>query len=103
MQKKKFPPFHAASVHRRFTLKLSLLVAAALFAAFVCFVQYSPHADAQQKRLQMDADLQKVFSAHEELRLDPATAQRDAKADGRLSLTTLGHHFDLQLQTNDLR
>lgn len=104
MHKKIFGFFHAPSVRRHFKLTLStLILVIVVVAGSVCLLRYSPHARAQEKRLRMDADLQKVFSAHEELSLDPATAQRQVKANGRLALTTLSHHFDLQLQGNDLR
>jgi hypothetical protein len=104
MKKKIFGSFCAAFVPRQFNLRFScLILAIALAAGFAFFPRYLTHADAQQKRLRMDADLQKVFAAHEELSVDPTSAQHQVKANGRLSLTTLGHHFELQLQENDLR
>lgn len=76
-------------------------IALALLIAFI--FHYLPAGHAQNKRIQLEQDLQKVFSSQEEFRLDPQQALDQVRSGGHLSITTLGHHFDLDLQLNDLR
>src|SRR2546423_1010283 len=80
---------------------LLLLVAAAALTAAAWLGHDSP-ARAQEKRINYQQDLEKIFSAREDLRIDSQTVQ-DARSSRHLSVTTLAHHFDLQLQPNDLR
>jgi hypothetical protein len=63
----------------------------------------SSSADAQSKTLQYQQDLNQVFTSYEDLKLDPQSVAQQVKASGRLSLVTLNHRFDLQLEVNDLR
>jgi len=88
--------------HRRHILGPCLLLFA-LALIVGAFARYSPVADAQDKPARMQQDLAKVFRSYEELNIDPQTARQRAKTEGRLSLATLSHRFDLQLQLNDLR
>ena len=92
-----------AIFHREHTTKRFLLLIVAALILVGSSVRYTPVTDAQDKRQRMESDLAKVFSAHEELRIDPQTAEQQVKTNGRLSLATLSHRFDLQLQLNDLR
>jgi len=85
----------------RLRLFLILLAVAAALVGPVWLARYSP-ARAQEKKLRYQQDLEKVFVAHEDLRIDSQTFQ-EARTSGKLSLTTLSHHFDLELQPNDLR
>ena len=79
-----------------------LLAAFALLATASVF-HYSPAAKAQDKNIEYLQELQKVFTAHEDLQLDATTVAQEVRTSGRLKIVTLGHRFDLQLQLNDLR
>src|ERR1043165_7495659 len=103
MENKLSGSFRTPFFARYLNLRLSLLLMTVALVAGGSFIPYSPVARAQEKRLRMEEDLQKVFSTHEEVRLDPVMAQREVKTTGRLSLTSFSHRFDLQLQSNDLR
>ncbi|MCU1267228.1 MAG: hypothetical protein JWM21_3546 [Acidobacteria bacterium] len=48
-------------------------------------------------------EIEKLVRRHESLQLDSHEAARQVRADGHLSLTTPAEHFDLELQSNDLR
>jgi Metallo-peptidase family M12/Calx-beta domain/Reprolysin family propeptide len=93
-------PFAASFYRHAIGLSLILIAVALIGGAFA---RYSPRAEAQDKTARMQQDLAKVFRAYEELNVDLQTAQQRVKTDGRLSLATLSHRFDLQLQLNDLR
>ncbi len=79
------------------------MLAAFALLAIASVIRYSPAASAQANRYQYQQDLQKVFSAHEDFALDPRAAAQQVRTSGRLSIVTLGHRFDLQLQENDVR
>lgn len=96
-----FPGFHGFP-HSCRTLTLVILGAILLMAGSL-LAHYSSVGQAQNKRLQFEQDMQKVFSAHEDLRMDPLEAVRQVKTTGRLSISTLSHHFELNLQPNDMR
>src|SRR5258708_524866 len=99
---KRFARLRTRFVRRGF-LKFSLLIVVALSAMVAAsFLHYSA-ARAQNKRSQLEQDLQKVFTTHEGIRIDPSQALRQVRATGRLSISTLSHHFDLDLRLNDLR
>jgi hypothetical protein len=82
------------------TLLLALIAAAALLAISSDFLS---RARAQQSKNNFELDVEKVFAAHEDLRVDVATAAREVRKSGRLSLATPSYRFDLQLRPNDLR
>lgn len=86
---------------RRVVTLIVLLAAFALLATAV--FHYSPAAKAQNKKLQYQQELQKVFTAHEDLQLDSQTVAQEVRTSGRLQIVTLSHRFDLQLQQNDVR
>lgn len=88
-------------VHTKVTW-LVLLAAFALLAT-AAFYRYTPAARAQDRRFEAQQDLQRVFTAHEDFELNPQSALQQVRTSGRLSIVTLGHRFDLQLQPNDLR
>src|SRR5207245_11367264 len=74
-----------------------------LLSARSMLAYHSHGARAQNKRLQLEEDLQKVFTGNEEFRIDPQQALEQVRSSGRLSIATLSHRFDLDLQLNDLR
>ena len=90
--------------NRHFGRRASLLLLATAFAfSVVSDSRYSPAARAQEQKLQRQQDLRAVFSAYEELRLDPQAARQQVRASGRLTLRTFSHRFELQLELNDMR
>jgi hypothetical protein len=80
-----------------------VILGAIMLGAASLIAHYSSVGRAQNKRLQFDQDMQKVFTAREDLRMDPLETVQQVRATGRLSISTLSHHFDLSLQPNDLR
>jgi hypothetical protein len=75
------------------TLAILIIIGAAQF----------PKADAQNRRARIQQDLAQVFMSHEELNIDPRVVADQVLANGRVSLVTSQHDFELQLQPNDLR
>jgi hypothetical protein len=88
-------------IYRKVTW-LALLAVFALLATTSVF-HYALAAKAQNHKFEYLQDLQKVFTAHEDLQLDAPTVAQEVRTSGRLKIVTLGHRFDLQLQLNDLR
>ena len=84
-------------------LKFSLLIVVALLAVVASSLLHYSATRAQNKRSQLEQDLQKVFTTHEGLSIDPSQALQQVRATGRLSISTLSHRFDLELKLNDLR
>ncbi len=82
---------------------LVLVILGGAVSAGLLLAHSSRVAHAQNKRIQLEQDLQKVFNGQEEFRIDPQQVLADVRANGRLSIATLDHHFDLDLQLNDLR
>ncbi|HKP39348.1 MAG TPA: zinc-dependent metalloprotease family protein [Pyrinomonadaceae bacterium] len=84
---------------------IGLLAAFALLAVVSAF-RYSPAAQAQDAKsntIQYEQDLQQVFATHVDFRIDPQAVAQEVRNSGRLSLVTLAHRFDLQLQPHDMR
>src|SRR3989442_7565753 len=89
---------------RRTRRTLALVILGGILLSAGSLLAYHSHvARAQDKRLQLEQDLQKVFTGHEELRIDPQQALEQVRSSGRLSIATLSHRFDLDLQLNDVR
>ena len=89
--------------HNKRRTVVLVILGCALLSATSLLAYYSLGARAQDKRFQFEQDLQKVFTAHEDLALDPQQALQQVRATGHLSISTLSHHFELDLQLNDLR
>src|SRR5437588_423544 len=82
---------------------LTFAFAALLLGCLSIANLYSRQVGAQDLRARFQQDLGQVFSAHEEISLDPRTIAQQVRASGRISLVTPAHDFELQLQPNDLR
>jgi hypothetical protein len=76
-----------------FALATLLLIGASQF----------PKAGAQNTRARVQQDLAQIFLNHEELSIDARAVADQVKANGRVSLVTLSHDFELQLAPNDMR
>src|SRR5437588_3476430 len=82
---------------------LTFAFAALLLGCLSIANLYSRQVGAQDLRARFQQDLGQVFSAHEEISLEPRTTAQQVRASGRISLVTPAHDFELQLQPNDLR
>ena len=83
------------------TYGVLLLALAALIAVAAPF--HFPRADAQNTRARFEQDLGQVFLNHEDLNIDPHAVAEQVRTNGRVSLVTPAHDFELQLTPNDLR
>jgi hypothetical protein len=63
---------------------------------------YSP-SDAQSKRVRFEQDVERVFTNHEDVRLDSQTVAQRVRESGRLSVQTPAREFEIVLSPNDLR
>ena len=83
---------------------LLLLVALATLAA-ICGppAYYSRRASAQNVRARLQQDLEQVFANHEDVTLDTRALAARVRENGRMSVKTGVHDFELQLRPNDLR
>jgi len=83
---------------------LLLLVALATLAA-ICGppAYYSRRARAQNVRARLQQDLEQVFANHEDVTLDTRALAARVRENGRMSVKTGAHDFELQLRPNDLR
>jgi hypothetical protein len=74
-------------------------------AAFIAIAApfHVPRVDAQNTRARFQQDLEQVFTKHEDLSIDPHAVAEQVRTNGRVSLVTPAHDFELQLQPNDLR
>ena len=83
---------------------LLLLVALATLAA-ICGppAYYSRRASAQNVRARLQQDLGQVFANHEDVTLDTRALAARVRENGRMSVKTGAHDFELQLRPNDLR
>ena len=83
---------------------LLLLVALATLAA-ICGppAYYSRRASAQNVRARLQQDLEQVFANHEDVTLDTRALAARVRENGRMSVKTRSHDFELQLRPNDLR
>ncbi|MGZ8842204.1 MAG: M12 family metallo-peptidase [Pyrinomonadaceae bacterium] len=94
----------SVSVHRSQIRNYSLLALTLSIIAAVCGpVYYHQRVDAQDSRARLQQDLEKVFTKHEEVNLDPQLVAARVRETGRMSLRTQSHSFELQLRPNDLR
>jgi hypothetical protein len=80
-----------------------MLLALAALAFLLSPAFYSRRVDAQDPRARFQQDLEQVFTAHEEMRIDPQAIGLRVRETGRLSLVTSAHDFEMQLRPNDLR
>jgi hypothetical protein len=78
-------------------------LALVMLAVLACSILYSRRVDAQGTRARFEQDLGQVFTAHEEISLDPRVIAAQVRASGRVSLATSSHDFEIQLRPNDLR
>ena len=81
----------------------ALAVAFAVLALLSGSAYYSRRVDAQDVRARFQQDLGQVFTAHEEMNLDPRAIAEQVRVTGRMSLVTNSHDFEVQLVPNDLR
>jgi hypothetical protein len=88
---------------RNISVRAALIALIAVVGLLAFSSDFFSRARAQQSKYDFERDVEKVFAAHEDLRVDVATAAREVRKSGRLSLVTPSYHFDLQLQPNDLR
>ncbi|HBB94340.1 MAG TPA: hypothetical protein DC054_03025 [Blastocatellia bacterium] len=79
-----------------------LLLALAAFIA-VAAPFHGSRVDAQNTRARFQQDLEQVFTKHEDLNIDPHVVAEQVRTNGRVSLVTPAHDFELQLSPNDLR
>src|SRR5256885_11965915 len=83
------------------TYSILLLALAALVALAGPFHLF--RVDAQNTRARFQQDLEQVFTKHEDLTIDPHAGAEQVRANGRVSLVTPAHDFEVQLRPNDLR
>ena len=83
------------------TYSVLLLALAALIAVAAPF--HGSRVDAQNNRARFQQDLEQVFTKHEDLNIDPHAVAEQVRTNGRVSLVTPSHDFELQLSPNDLR
>src|SRR5947207_12214638 len=83
------------------TYGVLLLALAALIAVAAPF--HVSRVDAQNTRARFEQDLGQVFLNHENLNIDPHAVAEQVRTNGRVSLVTPAHDFELQLSPNDLR
>lgn len=86
---------------RRTYLTLLMVLAALSFLLSSSFS--SRRADAQDVRARFEQDMRRVFTAREELSIDPRAIGEQLRSTGRISLVTRVHNFELALRPNDLR
>ena len=79
-----------------------LLLALAALIAFAAPFHVS-RVDAQNTRARFQQDLEQVFTKHEDLNIDSHAVAEQVRTNGRVSLVTPAHDFELQLSPNDLR
>jgi len=91
-----FPPSHLR-------IYLLLLLALATLAAICGPAYYSRRASAQNVRARLQQDLEQVFANHEDVTLDTRALAARVRENGRMSVKTGVHDFELQLRPNDLR
>jgi len=91
-----FPPSHLR-------IYLLLLLALATLAAICGPAYYSRRASAQNVRARLQQDLEQVFANHEDVTLDTRALAARVRENGRMSVKTGAHDFELQLRPNDLR
>src|SRR2546423_8854436 len=95
-------PSRAISYQARVkTFGVLLLALAALIAVAAPF--HVSRVDAQNTRARFEQDLGQVFINHEDLNIDPHAVAEQVRTNGRVSLVTPTHDFELQLGPNDLR
>src|SRR6266550_1187274 len=95
-------PARAKSHQVRFrTYGVLLLALAALIAVAAPF--HFSRVDAQNTRARFQQDLEQVFTKHEDLKIDPHAVAEQVRTNGRVSLVTPAHDFEVQLRPNDLR
>jgi len=83
------------------TYGVLLLALASLIAVAAPF--HFSRVAAQNTRARFQQDLGQVFMNHEDLNLDPHAVAEQVRTNGRVSLVTPAHDFEVQLQPNDLR
>src|SRR5437660_5622984 len=87
---------------RHLKVRITAIVMLALIACWAAREFRSANVAAQTKQ-QLEQDIERTFSAHEDLQLSPdATVQR-IRNSGHLSLQTAAHDFEIDLRPNDLR
>ena len=92
-----------SSRHSHLRIYLLLLVALATLAAICAPAYYSRLASAQNVRARLQHDLEQVFANHEDVTLDTRALAARVRENGRMSVKTRSHDFELQLRPNDLR
>src|SRR2546423_10292441 len=95
-------PFSARQQPRVFRIYGPLVLAVAGLLV-VGSTLYFPKADAQNTRARFQQDLEQVFAQHEDVNIGPHTVAAQVRANGRVSLVTAAHDFEVQLRPNDLR
>ena len=90
-------------MRNHFKSYISLLVSVAILALLAGPGFYSPPAGAQSVKDRYQQDLEQVFMNHEDIKLDAQSAAEQVRENGRLSLVTRSHDFEIQLRPNDLR
>lgn len=89
--------------HISFRLHFRLVLSLLVLAIFGAPGFYTAPSGAQSSRVRYQQDLERVFTRHEDLRLDPRVAARRVREEGRLSLLTSTRGFEIELKKNDLR
>src|SRR5256885_1281677 len=95
-------PARARSFQGRVRTYSILLLALAALVALAGPFHFS-RVDAQSTRARFQQDLEQVFTNHEDLTIDPHAGAEQVRANGRVSLVTPAHDFEVQLRPNDLR
>src|SRR2546421_2924867 len=95
-------PARARSFQGRVRTYSILLLALAALVALAGPFHFS-RVDAQSTRARFQQDLEQVFTNHEDLNIDPHAVAEQVRANGRVSLVTPAHDFEVQLRPNDLR
>src|SRR5437867_1305840 len=72
---------------------LPWLLALTVLALLAPLGFYSP-AGAQSSKLRYQQDIEKVFSSHEDVRLDTREVSQGVRESGHLSLRTAAHDFE---------
>jgi hypothetical protein len=97
---------HQAVRHKATRIRLKLYVPFLLASVFLAGLAapgfYSP-SGAQTTRARFEQDVERVFTNHEDVRLDPQTAAQRVRESGRLSVQTPARNFEIVLSPNDLR
>src|SRR2546421_1456333 len=95
-------PARARSFQGRVRTYSILLLALAALVALAGPFHFS-RVDAQSTRARFQQDLEQVFTNHEDLNIDPHAVAEQVRANGRVSLVTPVHDFEVQLRPHDLR